>query len=410
LVTEHNLEALFLANDDFQNIERELNVFCPFEAIGMVDQEIRHGRFMRYLFDPLRPHGFGSDCLRALMSAAAGAMSDVGTGPISPLDVHLMDLDSAIVPQAEYKAIDILVEIPAEKVVVAIELKIDASEHSGQLSRYRKIVEADWPILDGWRHILLFLTKRGENPSETHGTSWSPLPLNDLVSEFESVYARGGGATGARPLLAAYIAMLRRRHLTDERMEELARRLWAQHREALEYLADRRPDAASELFEMLLSDQSGLAKRLSELTGHSLLCEKSTKTYVRFAVESWDKIPGFLTGTGWPPSPRLMLYEIYRDTKGGVRCHFQLGPGDQQTRNFVFNALKSGGCAVGGNWELYPKWRTLASQVLVKNVEDSAQGSSKYELLETLIGGFLGKHLPCYCSSLEALIKGRVEN
>lgn len=91
-VSEHELEALFVANDAFVELERALGVFCPFEAIGMVRQEVRHGQFLRYMLDPQRPHGFGAECLRALMSVAAGAISQASTSTIHPLDVHLMDL------------------------------------------------------------------------------------------------------------------------------------------------------------------------------------------------------------------------------------------------------------------------------------------------------------------------------
>lgn len=39
------LEQLFIANPEFEELEKEIDVFCPFEAIGMVRQEIRHSHF-----------------------------------------------------------------------------------------------------------------------------------------------------------------------------------------------------------------------------------------------------------------------------------------------------------------------------------------------------------------------------
>jgi hypothetical protein len=40
----------------------------------MERQEIRHGHFLCYLLNPSRPHGFGTECLRAFMWAAAAVL------------------------------------------------------------------------------------------------------------------------------------------------------------------------------------------------------------------------------------------------------------------------------------------------------------------------------------------------
>ena len=95
-----SLESLFISNPEFEKLEADLDVFCPFEAIGMVKQEIRHAHFLSYIFDPNRPHGFGIECLRALMTTFSRIASSVedGAGPrrrLSPLDVHLMGFESA---------------------------------------------------------------------------------------------------------------------------------------------------------------------------------------------------------------------------------------------------------------------------------------------------------------------------
>ena len=67
------LEGLVVGNADFEEVERLQDVFCPFEAIGMVRQEIRHAHYLAHCLDPQRPHGFGAECLRALMRSAAAA-------------------------------------------------------------------------------------------------------------------------------------------------------------------------------------------------------------------------------------------------------------------------------------------------------------------------------------------------
>ena len=399
--SERDLERLFLDNRDFEQLASAIEVFCPFDAVGMDRQEIRHGFFLRYILDPQRPHGFGADCLRAFMWAAASAMRDDETTAIRALDVHLMDLDSAIVDR-EYKSIDLLIQVPAERVVLAVELKIDASEHSGQLGRYRAAVEKDFPADEGWRQIFLFLTKRGDAPSETDGAGWQTLPLETVADMLEGVSEKGGGHPDARMMLNAYVSMLRRRHLTDQRMEDLARNLWREHREALEFLMTRRPNAASNVLVMLLENQIQVAEALSEAAGIEIVPDHSTRAYVRFAMKPWDSVPGMLTGTGWRPSERMLLFELTWDAKS-IRCQFELGPGDPDLRRAIFDALKAAGADVGGKWELAPKWRHLATKALVPFQQDD-DVDALYEETVKAARSFVAHHVPRYHAALAPML------
>ena len=401
-VDERSLEALFLDNSAFEEIARALDVFCPFDAVGMDRQEIRHGFFLRYILDPHRPHGFGAECLRGFMWAAAAAMRDAGATGIKPLDVHLMDLDSAIV-EREYNSIDLLIEIPAEEVVVAVELKIDASEHSGQLGRYRKVVEKEFPEDEGWRQIFLFLTKRGDDPSEDDGESWYTLPLEAVLEMLERVITKESGQAEARMMLRAYAGMLRRRHLTDPRLEELARGLWREHGEVLEFLMDRRPNVTSDVFAQLLAKQELVAETFSTATGMKIVPDQSTKNFIRFGIADWDSLPGMLSGTGWPPSTRMVLVELVHEGNGSIRCKVELGPGDPEKRTALFEAFKEAGADVGGNWALAAKWRQLSAKIVAKPTDDD----EVEELFERAVAGasqFLARHLPKYDAVAKELL------
>jgi hypothetical protein len=115
--------------------------------------------------------------------------AEFGDSKISPLDVHLMDFERAQI-RREWQRIDLLGIISEEKLVVAIELKIDANERIGQLSNYRNQVESHWPVERGWRHLFLFLTKNGDEASDADGEGWIALHLADLAEEFEQVALR----------------------------------------------------------------------------------------------------------------------------------------------------------------------------------------------------------------------------
>jgi hypothetical protein len=312
-----------------------------------------------------------------------------------------MDLDSAIV-EREFSSIDLLIQVPAEKVVVAVELKIDANEHSGQLGRYRKIVAKEFANQDGWRQIFLFVTKRGDEPSEEDGAGWFALPLENVVEMLERVIAKETGNPDARMMLNAYVGMLRRKHLTDPRLDDLARGLWREHREVLDFLMSRRPNVASEVFGLLLANQTSAAASLSERAGFKLVADHSTRNYVRFAVKDWDAIPGMLSGTGWPPSERLLLVELVNEANGSIRCKVELGPGAAEQRHAIFEAFKGAGADVGGNWPLAAKWRQLAAKIVAKPTDEDVAADVFAQVISAA-GQFLGSHLPKYDRALKKL-------
>lgn len=404
-ITEQSLELLFLNNDDFEHLSAALDVFCPFDAVGMDRQEIRHGFFLRYILDPARPHGFGAECLRAFMWAAAEALQDDPAGSLRALDVHLMNLDDAIVTR-KYKSIDLLIEIPSDKVLVAIELKIDASEHSGQLGRYRRIVQKEYAAEDGWRQLFLFLTKRGEMPSEVDGEGWRALSLESVADALDRVTGRGAGQPDARMMLAAYVSMLRRRHLSDQRMEELARKLWREHGEALEFLTSRRPDVLSEVYQSIADQRAAIAKRLSSLLGTIVEPDHSTKTEIRFAFPEWDAVPGMLEGTGWKPSKRLVLLILRRDLKSGAaRLLFYLGPGPQDVRQAFFDALKAAKASIEGNWGIEKSWRQLTAKDIPAPSDEETMESYR-QMLEGELERFAQANFQKYDDAMRNMLVG----
>lgn len=391
---ERALERLIVDNAAFEAIDAAMNVFCPFDAVGMSRQEVRHGHFLAHLLDPARPHGFGAECLRAFMRAVASTLTGEGLG-VALLDVHLMELDGAVV-RREYQSIDLLIEVPQEKLIVAIELKIDATEHSGQLGRYRKIVEREWP---SHKRLLLFLTKRGEAPSG-HGAGWHALSLAPVTDALAAVADKGAGQPSARMMLDAYVRMLRRDHLTDDRLEQLAAGLWREHREALEFLVERRPDVKYALLGVLGTRQVEVAERLAASTGLNIEGAYSTKSVTRFAVTEWESYSGMLSGSSqWSPSKQMLLLEV-RSSAGANKIQFTLGSGD--TRQQLFDALREVGASVGFGQDLGTyKSRQLANVSF--KADETMTAEETFDKLVDAIAAFINEHAAKYGEAMMLL-------
>ena len=364
------LQALVVNDDDFEELDRSSDVYCPFEAIGMVRQEIQHGHFLAHCLDPQRPHGFGSEALRAFLRAAASAQAagDVAPGSITPLDAHLLQCERAQV-RREWRRIDLLVILADERLIVAVELKIDASEHSGQLRRYRETVRAEWPEADGWRHLFLYVTREGEPPSEQDGTGWASLGLAQVAAELDGLVERQIGAGPARQMLAAYLSMLRRYVVANERAEEVAAKLWSRHREALEFLVERRPSSGNGVMNLLFQARETLAKDMAQHGRTKLALDHSTPTTIRLAVPAWDDLPDFIQASGWTPSNRLILLEIAPDgDRDAIRARFVIGPGPANVRERYYETLVGALPDLRRTRQLTGRWTRLGNETLIKGL------------------------------------------
>ena len=138
-----SLEAFVMDNTDLERLESLVTQFNIFEAIGVVSQELSHSNFLAYLLDPQQNHGlkdvFVKKLLQRVISAAAGFQF-----PLTPIDLDTWNLDQLEVSR-EWQNIDILMKDESNDLIVAIENKIGASEHSNQLERYWQTLQKSFP-------------------------------------------------------------------------------------------------------------------------------------------------------------------------------------------------------------------------------------------------------------------------
>jgi hypothetical protein len=325
------LESLLIQASEFRQLEAGLDVFCPFEALGMVGAEIRHSNYLAYILNPHRPHGFGAGLLRPFLIQALAVRPSFNSNSMTPLDVHLLDLGSAEI-RREWQNIDLLIVVPQEKVVVAIELKIDAQQSGNQLQRYRRTVEQTWPENE-WRRVFIFLTKHEEQPH----ANWIPIRLPSLVKTIDDFLSTSADGALSVQTLRAYSSMLKRHHMENKELTQLARVIWSRHSEALTFLMRHQPDVFGGLFTDLSNKADEIAEEASEITDLSIVRDDDQARIMRFAVEEWDHIPGLL-GSDWTSSKRVLLFELKFESEC-VRGYLYIGPGADARRQEILDAL-----------------------------------------------------------------------
>jgi len=310
-------------SEHLATVSKNMKIFCPFEAVGMVRQEIRHSNFLAYILDPNRPHEFGTKLLNAFVAIFTGE-------PISETRLHRARI------YRELYNVDLIVEIPPENggkaLVIAVEVKIDAGERSEQLRDYQRRVKAAWPHSEA---IFGFLTVDGREGTTSADKTWQPISWTGLIYALDRALESDGRSAIGYPMYAAYVSMMRRHGMADKTsdapLDDAVFTLWSKHKEALEYLFENRPDLIGDLMRKIAENKGEMmAELLSSSLGVPVRPAASTSMYLRFSFPSLESRYEVLTQgrRQWAgETASIILLEIYRNGDG-ISASIVVGPAD----------------------------------------------------------------------------------
>jgi hypothetical protein len=260
-----------IMDEDLEQLEKLLDPFNIFEAIGMTRQELRHSNFLAYLLNPRQNHGLGDAFLkRLLQKALLGAPEN--RAHINPIDVDLWSADQVLVLR-EHLHIDILLIDEASELAIIIENKIGTSEHDNQLNRYYADVTQFYPRCK--KVVGLYLTPGGSMPSETEryiSVDYGLIRgiLLDLIQSRSSTLG-----ADVHTAISHYTQMLGRHIVEDLSIAELCRRIYQKHQSALDMIFEYRPDRQLEV-RRILEDLIRLEP--------SVVPDKASKRHINFRL------------------------------------------------------------------------------------------------------------------------------
>jgi hypothetical protein len=235
------LEAFVTENDDLLALEERIGRFNIFDALEITRVELRHSNFLAWLLTPGASHGQGDLFLKALLMDMLRHARATGIAPpVSPVLLDGADLHGCDI-RREWRHIDLLIVSNDPAFVVAIENKVDSGEHSGQLNRYRDTIAKEFPARAALR---VFLTPDGAEASED---DWLPYSYADLHRVLSRVRRTSGGSLGSEVgvFVDQYLSLIGSRFMDDPQLDELCRRIYANHRQALQLIWDRVGSPAS---------------------------------------------------------------------------------------------------------------------------------------------------------------------
>jgi hypothetical protein len=378
---EEIMYAALLADKNFDRLNLTLKQPNIFNALGVGHYEIRHSNFLAWLLDPNANHGLQEIFLTRFLR---DIFVDKRSKQKSLVQIPQL-LRQNILVRREWNSIDILIEF--EDTVIALENKILSGEHSNQLVRYQRIVEEHFPNSP---HIFIYLTPFGIESSARdtyieYGYSQVASHLQDILKLYEESLNNS-----VRIYIKDYINNLRMNVITDSQANELARNIYKNHRELLDFIFENRPDFAT--------DFRNLCE--IELTSRGYEIGSRNKGYVRFLTPKLkDLIHIYAHANGWP-NKESFLFEIdFFWSAGKIKFYPIVPPGDEELRKILINALLKVENAKEASGK---KWSTFLHKV--ESFEINSMSEKDEEDIKLYIRAFINKIVKTVDKVEEALL------
>jgi hypothetical protein len=318
---EQKLLNLITDLDRFSQEKRFPSRLNIFEAAGMHRQEIRHSNFLAFLLRPQESHGLGDAFLKRLLHKALDNAS-IDPLPIRPLAVALGDFSDALV-RREWRNIDLLVESKNNNLVFVIENKIDSTEREKQLSKYYSTIGDEYP---NYRKLFSYLTKESDPASDD---LWSDISYSDVIDALQEARSRESHLSDdAKLVIDHYVSLVRRNIVPDQDLIEQCRRLYAQHKDALDLI-----------FQYGEADAFSSAANLFFKTHTDLKALKIRSGAAVFLPATLFEIVPPIEDTNWWGQSRPLLFWFNFRPRGENKIGLVLEVGSFPTRKPLVEAL-----------------------------------------------------------------------
>lgn len=298
-------------------IKNSLNIF---EAAGLARQETKHSRMLAFLLDPSKAHCLDAEVFKGLvLKNFDSIITPPSKNPISPTRLILDGLGDLFI-DCEWRNIDVIAFSKTLNLIVVIENKIDTKESDrngvSQLQRYADIIEDD-PIFSRYSKLFLYLTIEGDEPSDKRWTSITHEDIFDFVdTPFQAAMLTGGITSEAIFFVKNYTDFLRRKIVSNPRLEEECRLIYQRHKELLDTIID------------IVGSRGGVseyADLFAEKTNSVVLANRSGKL-AYLPTNLFHALPDGTLDKPWWGQQKPLIFWFYINEKQRLKLILQVGP------------------------------------------------------------------------------------
>lgn len=410
--TEIELKELML-DEDFTSLLNLVN-----EEVNLMDilrvshKELQHSNFLAWLFNPNESHNLGDFAIKEFVKIyfKENQYKDFGNSTgLSVFDFVRLDFDDLEI-RREYKNIDLIFLSTKNEFCIVIENKIKSSEMKGQLERYRKLIESEYP--DYKHKIFIYLSLEDQQISENEQVHYVQLNYDHIYKLIEQIIAskRLNLANKTRFVFEQYLQTLKSMLNKNEEIEDIAQQLYKKYKSAFDLVFKYSiPSDGGEIFNII---QNLIANEKNTIRAF-----KSSKTYLRFQPNYFYdnlrklKMHGLLSETDCMTESYVFLFE-FNIRPNQVTFDFKIGQGDQDIRNKLYNIYSNFPDIFtkvrrtnGDIKPLSPEWHQVFQKRILN--ENEIQGDNIKYLIETRFKDLISIDLPKIINCIDGVIKNK---
>ncbi len=314
-----------LLNDiDFDKLELGLKTPNIFQILNVARTEIRHSNFLGWLLDPNGNHGLGKLFLTKFLRGIS--TSDVAT-ELDELDIEELNFNNVEL-RREWKNIDLLVIF--DSLVICVENKIDSKDHSNQLAKYREIIHSNFKTR---KKVFVYLTPTGELPTaHTEREHYATYSYQEVIEQSDRILEIHGNSlnSGVYQYISDYLTTLKRELMKNDELNELADKIYKNHRELIDFVFEHKSDLASELYPIFVE----------KIENSGWVMGSKHKGFARFTTPALQEIIP-KKGKGWPDKENFLFEIDYYWIKRKAVFKTVVSPTEPEIQEIFKNAMSN---------------------------------------------------------------------
>lgn len=334
IINRRAIDAFLVDNPELEELNARLSEFNILGVLKAEKSELRHSNVLAWLLDPSANHGFGDKFLRRFISRFLLENNEIDVS-LSPANVELMSLNDIEIYR-EWKNIDVFLFSRNNRFCLVIENKIGSKESTGQLTKYKNIIQEEF---SGFEVIPILLTLEGDDPSEEGQeagfVSLSHIQVLELLDTMLNQY-QAQLPDDVKVFFSHYIKTLKRLTMQDKELVDLCKAIYRKHKDAIDLIVQL--GATSKVLESCEQAVNEIIKDVAFIN--------ISHNRVWFIPNEMAKVEKPVL-TGWPHLPlRLPVswWFYYRKKVGKLQLTMEVGPiDDAELRSRLLRALQDGG-------------------------------------------------------------------
>lgn len=301
-MSKDKLESLyknFLEDSSVDDIKKSIGDESPniFKILRVSNAEIRHSNFLSWLLDPTANHKLNDSVLSKFLQEIINS-SDNFDESITVEDIGIKNVEI----RREWENIDLLIIL--DEYVLCIENKIFSGEHSDQLTRYKNIVETNFPDK---LQIYVYLNPFGYS-SFGESDVYLPISYQVIIDILENLNLDEIDMT-VKSFIEQYLLTLRRDIMGIDENAELAQEIYKKHKELFDYIYEIKPDGVQNINTYIQDVLKSKGFKLGSVS----------KSYIRFFPTEMEKFIHFnKSPNGWNKG-ETFVFEISLYNKNQIR-------------------------------------------------------------------------------------------